>query len=412
MVKYQDIFPIPIEWLQDSDVAIAESVASWGEQEVRSRRLEHREDYDRLIAPALEKLVKDVGLGGMLLPEQYGGGGLSTPDAAMTAAVLLEQVSAADTGIAFLLANTLTLQSMLAPGYGADDSLLEEVAPVFCGEAPGTASLVLPAYGSGPAQDLPRFNGLDYQVAADFGGGEWVLRGTGVRPQCSGARAALFGVLLADEGGAPALALVRPDAAGLAAGEPFKKTGLAASVNADLVFDGVRVPERNVLRIGDDGARSLLARYYSACSAVCTGAMLAAYEIIKEWGNTRVIKGKGQVFKENPLVASLMGETGGRTCAGRMLAYSAARLLSRPEIYGPPGGQAVFATATAVFMQVSRSAMLSLDNIMELMASAGYATEWNLERYWRDVKTVETYVVPETVACVDMARHYFSLERI
>jgi alkylation response protein AidB-like acyl-CoA dehydrogenase len=56
--------------------------------------------------------------------------------------------------------------------------------------------------------------------------------------------------------------------------------------------------------------------------------------------------------------------------------------------------------------------MKSIDNAMELMASAGYATEWNLERYWRDVKTIETYVVPETAALTDMARHYFDLKRL
>jgi alkylation response protein AidB-like acyl-CoA dehydrogenase len=87
-------------------------------------------------------------------------------------------------------------------------------------------------------------------------------------------------------------------------------------------------------------------------------------------------------------------------------------MLSRPEVYGPTGGKAMYATATAVFKQVSRAAMLSIDNAMELMASAGYATEWNLERYWRDVKTMETYVVPETAALTDMARHYFDLKRL
>jgi alkylation response protein AidB-like acyl-CoA dehydrogenase len=56
--------------------------------------------------------------------------------------------------------------------------------------------------------------------------------------------------------------------------------------------------------------------------------------------------------------------------------------------------------------------MQAIDNTMELMASAGYATEWNLERYWRDVKTVETYVIPETVAQTCMARQYFNLKKL
>jgi alkylation response protein AidB-like acyl-CoA dehydrogenase len=53
-----------------------------------------------------------------------------------------------------------------------------------------------------------------------------------------------------------------------------------------------------------------------------------------------------------------------------------------------------------------------MDATMELMGSAGYATEWNLERYWRDIKTLEATVVPETAALVDMARHYFGLKTL
>jgi alkylation response protein AidB-like acyl-CoA dehydrogenase len=62
--------------------------------------------------------------------------------------------------------------------------------------------------------------------------------------------------------------------------------------------------------------------------------------------------------------------------------------------------------------QVSQLAMEAMHNTMELMASAGYATEWNLERYWRDVKTIKTYVFPETVAQTCMARQYFNLKQL
>ena len=46
------------------------------------------------------------------------------------------------------------------------------------------------------------------------------------------------------------------------------------------------------------------------------------------------------------------------------------------------------------------------------MGSAGYATEWNIERYWRDVKTLRTYLGPETHGSVTMARHYFGSEPV
>jgi alkylation response protein AidB-like acyl-CoA dehydrogenase len=405
-MRYQELFPIPVEWIGDDDESMAATVAGWSEREVVSGRLEHREDYDDLLLPAIRRLFVDIGCQAVPWPEESGGGGLSSPDAAVTFAVILEQAASADTGISFLLANTLALQSAFGIEPHRDEELLSELAPAFCGGREAVCSLVLPSYGEGTSNRS--FYGLEYQVAAAREGAEWVLSSGCARPQCSGGTARFFGVAFAQEDGTPAVALVPSDAEGLSAGKPFKKTGLAASVNADIMLDGVRVPAGHVLLAGEDRFREMLCWYYMCCSTVCSGAMLASYGILKEWGDTRVIKGKGQVFKENPLVASLMGEIGGRTATSRILTYALARMLSRPDIYGP----AVYATSTAVFKQVSRAAMLSINNAMELMASAGYATEWNLERYWRDVKTLETYVVPETAALTDMARHYFDLKRL
>jgi isovaleryl-CoA dehydrogenase len=239
-----------------------------------------------------------------------------------------------------------------------------------------------------------------------------VLSGSQVRPQCSGENAAVFGLVFGLEGSAPALGLVRAGSKGLSTGEAIKKTGLAPSINADLDLDEVEVPDGMVAFEGLERLRSMLSVYYMGCAAACSGALLASYEILKEWVETRVIKGKGQVFKENPLVASLIGEIGGRTALARVLTFNLARMLSVPDEYGAAGSGSIFSFATAVFKHVAEMASLALNNTMELMGSAGYSTEWNLERYWRDVKALEATVVPETAARVDMARHYFNLQRL
>jgi alkylation response protein AidB-like acyl-CoA dehydrogenase len=44
---------------------------------------------------------------------------------------------------------------------------------------------------------------------------------------------------------------------------------------------------------------------------------------------------------------------------------------------------------------------------MELMGSAGYATEWNLERYWRDIKTLHGHLGSEVLDRLEIARHCF-----
>jgi alkylation response protein AidB-like acyl-CoA dehydrogenase len=407
-MDYQELFPVPVEWLQDVDRSMATTVAGWADAEVIAGRLEHNEDYAGLLLPAIRKLFIDIGLQSILFPEDSGGGGLDTPDAVMTLTAVLEQVGKADTGIGFLLANAFALQSAFAMGANKNGGLLEEIAPSACGDEVALCSLVLPLYSGSGSGD---FYGLPYQVSAGKKGDGWSLTGKDVRPQCAGAAASFFGMLAEVEGG-PGLFLVAADSGGCKAGKPLLKTGLAASINAELDLSGAAVPGSHLVCSGEEPVRGVLSWYYALCSAVCAGALLAVYDIVKEWGDTRVIKGKGQVFKENPLVAALMGEIGGKIQVSRTMTYALARCLSRPDLYGAAGLPANAALATTVFRQVTRGSMDAMDNAMELMGSAGYATEWNLERYWRDVKTVEVYVVPETVAQTDMARHYFDLKKL
>lgn len=407
-MDYQEIFPVPVEWLQDVDRSMASTVAGWADAEVMAGRLEHKEDNESLLAPAMRKLLIDIGLQAMLWPDELGGGGLSTPDAAMTLASVLEQVGRADTGIGFLLANTFALQSAFAVEPHRDGALLEGMAPVVCGDEVVIGSLVLPYYSG---ESSAQFFGLPYQASASSDGEGVGLSAKGARPQCSGANASVFGIACAVEGN-PALVLVPSGSKGLSAGQPITKAGLAASLNADIALDNVRMPAAHVVLTGVERLRETLSWYYTFCSAVTAGSLLAVYEILKEWGDTRVIKGKGQVFKENPLVASLMGEIGMRIGTSRILTYNAARMVSAPDVYGPAGSPAIAATAVSTFKQVTRMAMEAMDNTMELMGSAGYATEWNLERYWRDVMTLQSYVSPETVTQTDMARHYFDLKKL
>lgn len=78
-MRYQELFPIPVEWIEDVDESIAATVAGWAEREVLQGRLEHREDYDDFLLPAIRKLFVDIGCQAMPWPEDTGGEGLPLP---------------------------------------------------------------------------------------------------------------------------------------------------------------------------------------------------------------------------------------------------------------------------------------------------------------------------------------------
>jgi alkylation response protein AidB-like acyl-CoA dehydrogenase len=297
-MDYQELFPVPVEWLGEVDLSMTSTVSGWADAEVMAGRLEHHEDYEGLLVPAMRKLFIDIGLQAMLWPDDLGGGGLDSPEAAMTLTAILEQVGRADTGIGFLLANWFAIQSAIAIGPGRNETLLKGSAGIICGDEILFGSLVLPGYGDGTEET--DFFGLPYQATAKKKGDSWVLSASVARPQCAGSNAHMFVVAAETDNGEPGLFLVPALGMVVSVGNPLKLAGLAASKNAEITIEGAELPAQHLLLEGAENFRGVLSWYYSLCSAVCCGALLASYDILKEWVDTRVIKGKGHVFKENP----------------------------------------------------------------------------------------------------------------
>lgn len=406
-MKFQDVFPLPKEWLQDIDQSLSDTVVRWCEQEVMSRRLEHHDDFDALLEPAIKTLFVDIGLQSLLWPESSGGCECSSPDTAVTLAAILEQVGRADTGISFLLANTFALQSAFGLEPYRSDALLKKTEDIFCdGKEPAVAGLVFPGYGRADQGETGDYHGVPYQVNVSQNDGGFVLNGNAVRPTCAGDLVKLYGVMGVKDG-SPALFLVHKEMDGLGFSEPIKKTGLGAAANAEMDLENINAGPDDLIFEGLEPYQRMQSVYYLGCSASCVGAGFAAWEILKEWGEVRVIKGKGQIFKNNPLVAALMGNIGQKIGLDRILVFNLARLIARPEQWGASQGTCLCATATAITRAICSDTLWAINAAMELMASAGYATEWNLERYWRDVKTVESYLGPEPLGQMEMAGHYF-----
>ena len=400
-------FPYQREWLGDIDRSLAETVTRWAEKEVIAKRLEHGEDFDALLVPAMRSLYVDIGLQSLVFPEEAGGSGLCDPSLAVTAAAVLEQVGVADVGLGILLANSFAVQSAIGIEPFRNNGLMNEIAAHFDFSQPVIWSLVLPQYGENDDTPTQAFHGLNAPAqirAVDYG---FVLNGKGVRPQVAGADADGFAVLCATENGEPALALVPGNAKGLTHGKTQATTGLAVSHDADITLTDVRIPASHLVFTGAPRTEEFLSMYRLCCTATITGALFSGWRILKEWGETRVIKGKGQVFKENPLTASLMGKIAGNIGIARLLTYDLARLVANRQ-----EGAALYPTAVNISTNVAELAISALDHTMELMASAGYATEWQLERYWRDVKTVQTRLSPLPDSRITVARHAFDLQTL
>jgi alkylation response protein AidB-like acyl-CoA dehydrogenase len=393
-----DIFPCMYEWLSDMDVSLAGNLKRWADNEVMAKRLELKESYEQLLEPAMRKLFLEIGLQRLLWPEKYGGDGHNNPKAAVTMVAALEQVSRGDTSIALLLSGMWALQSSMAMEGSENAEACEALAGLFGSEDTlAVTSLILPLFRDEP------------QARAKLSKGSWSVEAEDARPMASGADAAVFGVLcsLRDSEDDVGVIAIPADAKGIKQGKQFLKTGLAANRNAAVSFDKAKAPEGMLVAKGLEACRSLLSWLYLGISASTVGALFSAYEILKEWGDNRVIKGKGQIFKNNPLTSAVMAEAAREISVSRLLTCDLARVLAEPGIYGPAGQEGNFVTASMVAHTVTLSAEKAIGNAMEMMASAGYATEWNLERYWRDTKTMQLCLGPYELAKMDFAGYFY-----
>ncbi len=407
-MKYLDVFPVPREWLSESDIALSKTIEEWAEKEVISKRLSLREDYDTLLLPAMKTLFSDIGLQKMILSPDDERERMRFP---LMAVLACEHTALADTGISAVLSNVLAFQYLALSSQDNGGRIPDEIFKLFEQEKPVICSLVLPYYGRKGQTPGKGIAGLYYQVDVKSVSGGLVVTGTGVRPQVSGSDASLYLVVAADENGDPLIVAVPAQTAGIMLGEPVKTTGLAASRNADVDFNDVEVSEDFIICRGHQAFIQLMNIYQATSAAASMGAVLACYAIHKEWGDTRVIKGKGNIFRENPLVADLMGSIASRIASARFLVYGMGKMLA-DFLSGEASGTSAFFLVSALVTHVFEIATQCIDNMMEHMASAGYATEWNLERYWRDIKTLESYVLPGTVSNIRAAEHSYGVKTL
>lgn len=414
MVK-KDVFLYPKEWVTEEDETLADSVRDWADKEVMPNRQEFDEDYeDKLVGPAMKKLFVEIGLQKMVWPEKYGGEGLNTPAVSSMLVRVLEEISRADSGIGFIFANTFCslLPIILEPDI--NDELCSELAPLFCKSNDiKTVSLILPDFGDPEIRTDDDFYGLTAQVTAELRDDGVILNGRNVRPINSGSTANMFGVISSAGDGDLLYVLVPENTSGIKRGKTFFKTGLNSDKNADLSFDKIKLPKKYVVWKGSDMKviKEILSWKALCDSALCVGSIMDVYETAKRWGTDRVIH-YDQTLKENPLVASVYADVSKDIVSSRLLTHNLARILAKPEIYGESWNDAVFSTARSISLTVMNASCEAINKAMETMASEGYAREGDIEKHWRDVKSIKNMIGGEIPAKMDVTRYFFECKNI
>jgi alkylation response protein AidB-like acyl-CoA dehydrogenase len=418
-----DDFSRPREFLSPLDRHLGRIVRNWADTHVIPHRRAYDEDWreHRLIQPAFDVLMRDLGLQRMIFPEQYGGMGMGHSDYLGTGAFrVFEEVARADSAMAVAFGVTFWPLAMICIEPHVNHRLCAEFAPLFCDgtRTAFAANAMTEPQGGADIENLDLLHGKTIQATAVRDGDEWVVNGHKLWPTNSGGVADLFGVVCTTKPGSTdpgdfAFIFVPADHPGVTQSKPYQKAGMAADKNGDIWFENVRVPDwYRACGPGDDFAnfKEVVSLGNLGSLAFASGVMLGSYEILRAAVEERTFRGKP--LKENDDVAGILSDFAATAEIVRLVGYQYARMLDRPDLYGPRGSEQTVVKGRALKYDCCDRVLTQLERAMDLLGAHGSDRAGDLEKHWRDFKIVQLWMGGKQLCQMETARFFFDCETL
>jgi len=337
------------------------------------------EEHDEVPADIVEDM-KEMGLFGLSIPEEFGGIGLSMSQEVQVAyeigrtALAFRSVFGTNVGIGS--------QGILMDGTPAQKA--EFLPKVASGELIMSFALTEPDAGSDAAS---------LKTRADLEGDHYVLNGT-KRYITNAPRAGAF-TLMARTGGPGAGGvssfIVPSDLPGIKLGKADKKMGQRGTKTCDVILENVRVPAANIIGgvpgQGFKTAMKVLDRGRLHISAVACGM---AHRIMEEATNyARDRKQFGKAIGEFQLIQAMLADSQAELFAGWSLVQDVAKRFD---------GKPAHVSDSDVSMRVSCAKMFCTEMVgrvadrgVQVHGGAGYINDYPVERFYRDVRLLRLY---------------------
>jgi alkylation response protein AidB-like acyl-CoA dehydrogenase len=335
----------------------------------------HAAAWDRSeeVDPAIVGKLGELGFLGLTIDEADGGSGGDH----LSYCLVLEELGRGDSAVRGMVSVSLGLAAKSIAAYGTPQQRAEWLPRLCSGAALGCFALTEPGSGSDAAA-------LTTRAVRD--GGDWLL--TGTKMFITNGTLAEVAVVLARSGGPGhrgiTAFLVPTDSPGLTRRTIHGKLGLRGQATAELVLDGVRVPDS--ARLGEEGggfrlALSTLAKGRMSVAAGCVGIAQGCLDAAVGYAGQRTQFGKP--IAGHQLVQQLLAEIAVDTSAARLLVWQVADLIDRGE---------PFATeASMAKLFASEAAVRAANNAVQVFGGYGYIDEFPVGKYLRDARVATLY---------------------
>ena len=361
----------PLTNLSEDEVLFRDNIRRFAEDKVRplSKEMDEKGVFDH----DLIREFFQLGLMGIEVPEEYGGGGGKFFEAILA----VEELSRVDAsaGVIVDVQNTLVNNAFLR--WGSEDQK-KRYLPRMAADSCGAYALSEASSGS---------DAFGLQTRAQLKGNDYVLNGRKLWIT-NGKEASIF-ILFATLDPAAGYKgitafIVEKEFPGFAVGKKEDKLGIRASSTCELILEDCRVPKSNVL--GEVGKGYKIAIETLNEGRIGIGAQMAgvargAWECACKYAQER--KQFGKSIAEFQGIQFQIAQMATEIEAARLMVYNAARMKDA----GVPFVKE--AAMTKLFCSQVAERVTSL--AIEIYGGYGFTKDYPVEKYWRDSKIGKIY---------------------
>jgi len=363
--------PLPLTTLTEDEILFRDNIRQFADEKVRPlvREMDEKGVFDKNLIHEFFQL----GLMGIEIPEQYGGGGAKFFEAILA----VEELSRVDAsaGVIVDVQNTLVNNALLRWATADQKKrYLPRMAADMCG------AYALSEAGSGS-------DAFALQTKAELKGNDYVLNGR--KLWITNAKEAGLFVLFATVDPAAGYKgitafLMEKEFPGFSVGKKEDKLGIRASSTCELVLEDCRVPKNNVLGEAGKGykiAIETLNEGRIGIGAQMAGVARGAWEYASKYAQER--KQFGKTIGEFQGVQFQIAQMATEIEAARLMVYNTARTKDA----GIPFVKE--AAMTKLFCSQVAERVTSL--AIEIYGGYGFTKDYPVEKYWRDSKIGKIY---------------------
>ena len=355
--------------LSDEQRLLRDTVRDFARQEVAPVAA----DLDREKRFPYELVAKlgELGLMGIPLPQEYGGGGADT----LSYAIAIEELGRVDSSVAITVAAHTSLGTWPIHFWGTDEQKSEWLPQLCSGQKLAAFGLTEPEAGSDAGNTRTTARLVDSEFTIN--GSKQFITNAGT--DITGCVTITAITDQSDINREISNIIVPNGTPGYEVGEPYRKMGWNASDTRPLSFEDCRVPESNLLGRRGGGFRQFMQMLEGGRVGVAAlGVGLAQGALDEAIAYAKERRTWGKPISSYQAIQAKIADISSQIEAARLLTYRAAVQKDRGEPFGLAAAQAKLISG--------RLAVRATEEAVQIHGGYGYIEEYPVCRFYRDAK--------------------------